>query len=116
MVHLHSQHPPIAHRDLKVENVLHDVNHDLYKLCDFGSCTTEIIDCRDGLSRDARLRAEENISKNTTLAYRAPEMVDLYQQNLVNEKVDVWSLGCLLYMLCFNKLHSNYSGLVERMS
>ena len=116
VVHLHSQDPPIAHRDLKVENVLHDIKHDLYKLCDFGSCTTEIIDCRDGLSRDARLRAEENISKNTTLAYRAPEMVDLYQQKLVNEKVDVWSLGCLLYMLCFNKTpFEDYSGQVERM-
>ena len=33
---------------------------------------------------------EEDISKNTTLQYRAPEMVDLYMQKEINEKVDIW--------------------------
>ena len=116
VVHLHSQDPPIAHRDLKVENVLHDTIHNSYKVCDFGSCTTKIIDCRKDLSKAERHVAEENISKNTTLAYRAPEMVDLFQKKLINEKVDVWSLGCLLYMLCFNRTpFEDYSGQVSRM-
>eukprot|EP00741_Cyanophora_paradoxa_P001508 tig00000492_g1460.t1 len=39
VAHLHCQSPPIAHRDLKVENVIRHENGD-YKLCDFGSCTT----------------------------------------------------------------------------
>ena len=76
--HLHSLNPPVAHRDLKVENLLFDDQHGVYKLCDFGSCTTEIVDCRQPLDRRERNRIEEEISKNTTLAYRAPEMVDLY--------------------------------------
>jgi AP2-associated kinase len=33
--------------------------------------------------------------------YRPPEMCDLYQGYSVNEKVDVWMLGCVLYTICF---------------
>ena len=43
-------------------------------------------------------------------------MVDLYQGKLINEKVDVWSLGCLLFKLCFQKTpFEDYAGNVERM-
>ena len=44
------------------------------------------------------------IQRNTTPMYRAPEMVDLYSNKPVNEKADIWALGCLLYKLCF-KVH-----------
>jgi serine/threonine protein kinase len=40
---LHSMKPPVAHRDLKIENVLMG-NDGNYKLIDFGSCTTEVTD------------------------------------------------------------------------
>ncbi|KAL9950314.1 hypothetical protein ACROYT_G042795 [Oculina patagonica] len=33
--------------------------------------------------------------------YRAPEMVDLYSNMPVTEKVDIWALGCILFFLCF---------------
>lgn len=35
------------------------------------------------------------------MAYRSPEMVDLYQRKKLSEKVDIWALGCLLYKLSF---------------
>ena len=97
VVHLHSQSPPIAHRDLKIENVL--VAEDgLYKLCDFGSCST---DANVYSERSEILQAEELIGKTTTMMYRAPEMVDLYQRLLINEQVDVWALGCVVYTMAF---------------
>ncbi|KAL6042138.1 AP2-associated protein kinase 1, variant 2 [Balamuthia mandrillaris] len=95
--YLHSQDPPVAHRDLKVENVLMHRNG-MLKLGDFGSATT-----RTYLPKAERDRAEadEDIQKNTTLFYRSPEMVDLYKGELINEKCDIWALGCLLFKLAF---------------
>lgn len=46
---------------------------------------------------------EEIYEKNTTLMYRPPEMIELYLRYPVNEKVDIWMLGCILYILCFYK-------------
>jgi hypothetical protein len=95
---LHGQAEPVAHRDLKPENVLlSDVDRH-WKLCDFGSATTRTYDCSVAAERDA---AEHDIERNTTLAYRAPEMVDLYRRQLVDEQVDVWALGCLLFKLAY---------------
>ena len=44
---------------------------------------------------------EERVQKYTTAMYRAPEMADLYSKQLVNEKVDIWALGCILYTIAF---------------
>lgn len=33
--------------------------------------------------------------------YRPPEMTDLYLRYEINEKVDIWMLGCILYTMCF---------------
>ena len=38
---LHTSHPPIIHRDLKLENLLINNLKNGIKLCDFGSATTE---------------------------------------------------------------------------
>lgn len=43
-----------------------------------------------------------DISKNTSQSYRAPEQVDLYSGNPINEKVDIWALGILIYTLTFD--------------
>eukprot|EP00003_Mantamonas_plastica_P033313 TRINITY_DN945_c0_g1_i2.p1 TRINITY_DN945_c0_g1~~TRINITY_DN945_c0_g1_i2.p1 ORF type:complete len:1066 (-),score=324.12 TRINITY_DN945_c0_g1_i2:249-3446(-) len=50
-----------------------------------------------------RAAIETDIEQNTTMAYRAPEQVDLYSRKLINEKVDIWALGCILYKLAFFK-------------
>ncbi len=94
--HLHTQTPPIIHRDLKVENLL------LAKrgvvLCDFGSATTHVYNTQSAAERRA---AEDDINNNTTMSYRSPEMADLFCGKRISEKSDVWALGVLLYRLAY---------------
>lgn len=61
-----------------------------YKLCDFGSATTEIIPPNKSLNIQEIHKLEEEIQKYTTIQYRPPEMCDLYQRRGLNEKVDTW--------------------------
>ncbi|XP_062268452.1 AP2-associated protein kinase 1-like isoform X1 [Platichthys flesus] len=93
---LHQRKSPIIHRDLKVENILlHDKGH--YVLCDFGSATNKF----QSPQTEGVATVEEEIKKYTTLSYRAPEMVNLYNNKIITTKADIWALGCLLYKLCF---------------
>ncbi|CAA3009662.1 probable serine threonine- kinase DDB_G0280111 [Olea europaea subsp. europaea] len=96
---MHCKTPPIAHRDLKAENLLLG-SDGLWKLCDFGSTSTN----HKRFEKPEEMGIEEdNIRKHTTPAYRAPEMWDLYRRELINEKVDIWALGCLLFRICYFK-------------
>lgn len=97
---MHTQSPPIAHRDIKIENIL--LNQRQFKICDFGSCSRKHVDLRQ-IPKHEYAALEEEYDKNTTLMYRPPEMCDLYQQHVVSEKVDIWMLGCALYVICFYK-------------
>ncbi|KAM7534377.1 hypothetical protein Aperf_G00000118380 [Anoplocephala perfoliata] len=93
---LHHCETPIIHRDLKIENLLIDDRKNII-LCDFGSATSRILHPM----KHGTLRCQEEIEKYTTLAYRAPEMVDLYLGVALGPPVDIWALGCVLYGLCF---------------
>lgn len=82
--YLHGKH--IIHRDLKPENILLHFNN-VIKLSDFGW---------------SAYKTEDN-KRNTmcgTLDYLPPEMVEAKPHN---NKVDVWSLGILLYELLVGK-------------
>lgn len=83
VVYLHSLNPPILHRDLKPENIL--LLNDRCKLADFGWSSTD------------------DEYRNTycgTFDYLAPEMI---RGTGHNEKLDVWTLGVLMYELLEGK-------------
>uniref|UniRef100_A0A8C5HYN5 Cyclin-G-associated kinase n=1 Tax=Gouania willdenowi TaxID=441366 RepID=A0A8C5HYN5_GOUWI len=100
--HMHKQKPPVIHRDLKIENLLIS-NQGTIKLCDFGSATTVTHYPDYSWSAQKRSMVEDEITRNTTPAYRTPEMIDLYSNFPINEKQDIWALGCILYLLCFKQ-------------
>lgn len=81
---LHQQDPPILHRDLKPENLLM-FDGGVVKITDFG------------------WSAEQSEVRNTfcgTQEYLAPEMIEGSGHD---EKLDVWTLGILVYELIHGK-------------
>ena len=75
---MHDAH--IIHRDIKPQNVLIGESHSVVKICDFGLA----------MSIDERLP----YAPAGTLWYQAPEM--LLGKPDYDEKVDSWSLGCVM--------------------
>ena len=84
---LHSNDPPILHRDIKLENLLISSNGEI-KLTDFGWSGFLI----------------ENTTRETfcgTKAYMPPEILNNLPQD---HNVDIWCLGILLFELVTGKL------------
>nr|XP_029727920.1 uncharacterized protein LOC109431833 [Aedes albopictus] len=99
LAQLHCCQAPVAYRDLKVENVIQN-DMGRFILADTGTATTRFLNP----SAHGKKAVEEEIQKNSTQAYRAPEMVDLNSGHSITTKCDIWALGCLLYRLCFGSL------------
>lgn len=78
-----------VHRDLKLENILLDKNQNV-KLVDFG------------FTREYEGKASYLQTWCGTVCYSAPEMVK--GEKYAGEKVDVWSLGIILYALLCGEL------------
>jgi len=78
-----------VHRDLKLENILLDKHGDV-KLVDFG------------FTREYEGKANYLQTWCGTVCYSAPEM--LKGEKYAGEKVDVWSLGIILYALLVGEL------------
>nr|CAD2196128.1 unnamed protein product [Meloidogyne enterolobii] len=51
-----------------------------------------------------RSQLEEEMSKHTTPMYRAPEILETYQNYPIGPAQDIWALGCVLFYICF-KVH-----------
>uniref|UniRef100_A0A2M4B9T6 Cyclin-G-associated kinase n=1 Tax=Anopheles marajoara TaxID=58244 RepID=A0A2M4B9T6_9DIPT len=102
VAHLHSQPKPINHRDIKIENFL--IGSDgLLKLCDFGSASTDSYAPDVTWNAQQRDTLEDALTRCTTPMYRAPEQLDTWANYPIGIKMDVWALGCVLYLLCYRK-------------
>ncbi|KAK6759577.1 hypothetical protein RB195_021262 [Necator americanus] len=99
--HMHDRKVPITHRDIKIENLLFDAAGRV-KLCDFGSATTQICQPDETWNMAKRTQLEEEMQRHTTPMYRAPEILDTYQNYVVGPQQDIWALGCVLFYLCYH--------------
>nr|CRZ22615.1 Bm8678 [Brugia malayi] len=105
---MHSSSPPIAHRDIKPANVLLS-DDDRPILMDFGSCFSCPIIINDG--KDSRMQLDE-AGELCSMPYRAPELFVCEVGSIIDQSVDIWSLGCLLFALCF--FRSPFDDIYER--
>ncbi|KAL5526455.1 ENV7 [Sanghuangporus sanghuang] len=93
---------PYAHRDMKPGNVM-IADDGTPILMDFGSAVKARIKIEN---RQQALLQQDIAAEQSTMAYRAPELFDVKTGVTLDEKVDIWSLGCTLYALAY--LHSPF--------
>ena len=112
----------LVHFDLKLENILlADEGAGRAIIGDFGS-TTQLADLGHGqLTIEEVIAEQERLHRDTTPAYRAPEVVRMLRAGdtvALTEKVDIWAIGCIVFALHFGRLPFNdnsaqFEGAVE---
>jgi len=88
---------PLTHRDVKPGNVLISDDGNTV-LMDFGSVIQG--QCKIS-SRKEAIAMQDIAAERSTLPYRAPELFEVPSDCVIDEKVDIWSLGCVLYEMVF---------------
>ncbi|KAG2226651.1 hypothetical protein INT45_000998 [Circinella minor] len=91
---------PYAHRDLKPGNILIADDGQTPILSDFGSIMRARITIK---TRQDALIQQDLTAEHSTMAYRSPELYDIQKGTELDEKVDIWSLGCLLYATAYGQ-------------
>ncbi|KAF9007561.1 other/NAK protein kinase [Cyathus striatus] len=97
---------PYAHRDLKPGNVMIADDGVTPILMDFGSTMKARIPIEN---RSQALLQQDIAAEQSTMAYRAPELFDVKTGQTLDEKVDIWSLGCTLFALAYS--HSPFENI-----
>lgn len=95
----------IIHRDIKPQNLLFHDNVCL--ISDFGTCISS-----------NTLKDMSRSGYSGTIEWQAPELFKDEYGNFVefNEKCDIWSVGLILYFLCYKELpwkNSNFQRIID---
>ncbi|KAJ7364356.1 other/NAK protein kinase [Mycena albidolilacea] len=89
---------PYAHRDLKPGNIM-IADDGSPIVMDFGSTIKARVEIAN---RSQALVQQDIAAEQSTMAYRAPELYDVKTDTTLDEKVDIWSLGCTLFAMAYS--------------
>ncbi|KAH6799159.1 serine/threonine protein kinase 3 [Perilla frutescens var. frutescens] len=107
--HMHSLDPPYAHNDVKPGNVLVTYRKGqppVAILMDFGSARPARKQIR---SRSEALQLQEWASEHCSAPFRAPELWDCPSHADIDERTDIWSLGCTLFAIMYGESPFEYA-------
>lgn len=99
---------PLAHRDLKTANILL-ADDRTPVIMDLGSVAVARLKIC-GSSEAQQL--QDLASERCSMPYRAPELFNVESYCMIDERTDIWSLGCILYAMCYFK--SPFDAVYER--
>ncbi|RCH99633.1 hypothetical protein CU097_015563 [Rhizopus azygosporus] len=93
-------HQPWAHRDIKPANILLSDDGKTPVLMDFGSARIARIEIDD---KKMANKIQDEAAEHCSMPYRAPELFDVKVNSKIDERVDVWSLGCTLFAMAYGE-------------
>ena len=98
LIHMHIDRG-LRHNDIKASNFL--LTDDMHiVISDFGSVSKETTVVR---SRKEALAVQDEAASKTTASIRAPELWDCPSSFTITGKADVWSFGCVMYLMLFSR-------------
>lgn len=105
---MHDHKPPFAHRDLKPDNVMTQEDGTPVVM-DLGSAAPARLEIKT--AREAS-SLQDLAAERCSMLYRAPELFTVETNTTIDERTDIWSLGCLLYALAY--LESPFESAYQR--